>query len=308
MPALRPVVRMRLSDGRSVEATPGTILGRGSAAGVPFPHLGVSEAHALVSLRGGALRLLALRGRLCVDDEEEDDIILEPGQRIQLAHGVEVLIEDVELPGEVTALMMPDQPPRELCAPTYSLLPAPLAEWVAREVRDAAAVILADGPGWTLMVAGRPPEPLVPGRAWTVEGVTFGVANFDRATFEVESTRSADALRAPVDLVVSAETVTVRRRGVDAVTLTGRPGQLLASIARRHLAGLRAPTWEAVAGELWPVTLRRGDLRTLRRNYDRAVARLRSSLREAGLPSSLVRLEGSTTQLSLGRGDQVVPG
>lgn len=58
--------RFRLPDDRLVDAAPGDILGRLPTAAVRLNDPRISEAHALVSLRGRTLRLLALRGRFAV--------------------------------------------------------------------------------------------------------------------------------------------------------------------------------------------------------------------------------------------------
>jgi pSer/pThr/pTyr-binding forkhead associated (FHA) protein len=58
--------RIRLSDGRVVDLGPGDIIGRLETATLRINEPQLSEAHALVSLRGEQLVLLALRGVVSV--------------------------------------------------------------------------------------------------------------------------------------------------------------------------------------------------------------------------------------------------
>ncbi len=61
-----PFVRIRTPDGTVHDVPHGGIVGRLGIASLPLHDPRISEAHALVSLRGGVLRLLALRGRFAV--------------------------------------------------------------------------------------------------------------------------------------------------------------------------------------------------------------------------------------------------
>ena len=64
----------------------------------------VSEAHALVSLRGRELRLLSLRGRFAVNGKTVGQVPLETGQTIFLAPGLAIEVLEVQLPESVLAL------------------------------------------------------------------------------------------------------------------------------------------------------------------------------------------------------------
>ncbi len=64
---MRAFVRFQLPDGTQRDLYPGDIIGRLWSAALHVDDARVSEAHALVSLRGRELQLLALRGRFAVD-------------------------------------------------------------------------------------------------------------------------------------------------------------------------------------------------------------------------------------------------
>ncbi len=63
---VRPLARFLAPDGRSELLGPGDIIGRMPTATLTINDPHVSEAHALVSLRGSELKLPGLRGRSSV--------------------------------------------------------------------------------------------------------------------------------------------------------------------------------------------------------------------------------------------------
>jgi len=72
----------------------------------------ISEAHALVSLRGTELKLLALRGRLSVDGKPRTEVTLIPGLRVVLAGFFGLTVDDVAMPDQIlgiTAVYDPTQ-------------------------------------------------------------------------------------------------------------------------------------------------------------------------------------------------------
>ena len=74
------------------------MIGRVWSAALVLDDPRISEAHALVSLRNRSLRLMALRGALTVDGRDVDSVTLAPGLRVELADGVSLTVEAVELP------------------------------------------------------------------------------------------------------------------------------------------------------------------------------------------------------------------
>ncbi len=62
-----PGVQVRVTNGPTLWLGPGELIGRNPVAGLTLDDASVSEAHALVSLRGGRFVLLGLRGVFTVD-------------------------------------------------------------------------------------------------------------------------------------------------------------------------------------------------------------------------------------------------
>ncbi|MEL6348923.1 MAG: FHA domain-containing protein, partial [Myxococcota bacterium] len=77
-------VRFKLTDGRTVDLGPGDIIGRLAGAALRLNEAHISEAHALVSLRGDQLMLLALRGVLSVNGRPCASVVLQPGVVVHL--------------------------------------------------------------------------------------------------------------------------------------------------------------------------------------------------------------------------------
>ena len=87
---MRAYVRLALPDGSAVDLCPGDLIGRLWSAALRVDNARVSEAHALVSLRGQHLKMLALRGVNAVDKKRVTEDQLVPAVSIQLARGYEL--------------------------------------------------------------------------------------------------------------------------------------------------------------------------------------------------------------------------
>ncbi len=102
-----PRVRVRLPDGSAVDLVPGNIVGRGPGSTLVLPDPGVSEAHALVSLRDGELRLIALRGALLVEGQRVSEVVLRPGVVARLTDRAQLEVVEVSAPGAASPLQTP---------------------------------------------------------------------------------------------------------------------------------------------------------------------------------------------------------
>lgn len=294
MPLPRPQVLLRVAPDAPVAVAPGGIVGRlhGAALRVADPR--VPEAAALVSLRGRELHLLALRGTLEVDGTAEDDVLLDEGLVVRLAGAVDVEVGRVDLPERVLALRLPGQV-RELCASVYSLVTAPEPDLVPSFLAEAPARLWSTAEGWTGDF-GRGPEPVRAGRRWEVGGVPLEAVEV--ALGEGGSAATTGVLE-PLTLVARTTTVHIQRARKPPVTLDGLPAQLLSELA---LMGAPTP-WTVVAAQLWG----RRDPGRHRMSWDRALRRLRTTLREAGLRDDLVRADGrGNVEVFLYPGDRVV--
>lgn len=289
--------RFLLPDGRRLAVAPGGILGRLETAACRLHDPRVSEAHALISLRGRELRLIALRGLVEVDGREEDEVALEAGQRLVLAGAVTLEVLEVHLPPDVLAIQIPGQLPRELWAPVYALLPGPPLALVPEFRADAPARLWSTAEGWVIQLGEAIPERVLPGRRWTVAGQDLAAVILDLEQAGTASTRGAIRDQR---LVVIARFTTVHlqagRREVG--VLDGLPARIVS-----ELVSLGGPAdWAVVAGEIWRDER---DRARLRQSWDRALWRLRVRLRELGVREDLVRLDGrGNVELYLLPGDE----
>jgi hypothetical protein len=291
-----PAVLLTLEGGPATLVPVGGLIGRSAASSMRILDPRVSEAHAMVVLRGRELRLLSLRSRVAVDDREDDDVTLAPGQRIVLGGAVTCVVQQVSMPAHVLAVAFAGQQ-RELCADAYSFLAGPVPDLLPRLVPGASAHLWSADEGWLIQPAGAPAAPLRVGAEWTIDGVDLTVQRValgDAAGLATVGPR--EALR----LVCRTTTVHVHRARREPIAIDARAGQLLS-----ELALMRAPVeWMVIAAELWPDER---DAVRLRRNFDAVLSRLRARLREGGIRDDLVRTDGrGNIEVLLDRSDEVV--
>lgn len=286
-----------------MDVPPGGIIGRLPSAALRLDDPLVSEAHALVSLRGRKLKLLALRGSMEVDGRRVPELVLEPGQRILLAQGVQLEVDGVELPSHVLALTGLGAQPEELSASVYSIVTRPppgLPELVVGFQASAAAHVYSTTAGWRIRLANQAPENVEEGRRWDIDGVDVGVVSLPIAAAGAKSTFFQGRIYAPVRIVARYDTVHLESPGQPTLVITGVPAHILS-----ELVTMNAPApWEVVAAEVW-----RGeeDRQILRQNWDRNLRTLRGKLRAAGFREDLVRPDGKgNVELFLQPGDSVV--
>ncbi len=98
-----PGVQVRVTNGPTLWLGPGELIGRNPVAGLTLDDASVSEAHALVSLRGGRFVLLGLRGVFTVDagTTPVQRVELRPGQTLRLSRNAVLHVEDIRLPDTV---------------------------------------------------------------------------------------------------------------------------------------------------------------------------------------------------------------
>lgn len=283
-----PFVRLRTLDGQTADVPPGGLIGRLPGAALRLDDPLVSEAHALVSLRGRKLKLLALRGSMEVDGRRVPELVLVPGQRVLLAQGVALEVEAVELPSHVLALTGLGAQLEELSASVYSVVTRPppgLPELVVGFQASAAAHVFSTTDGWKIRLANQAPETVEEGCLWEIDGVEVGVVAVPIASAGAKSTFFQGRIYAPVRIVARYETVHLESLGQPTLVITGVPARILSELVSM---GAPAP-WEVVASEVW-----RGedDRQILRQNWDRNLRTLRGKLRAAGFREDLVRPDG----------------
>lgn len=162
---MRPVVTVRLKDGSEWDLGPGAIIGRLWSAELPIDDPRISEAHAMVSLRGGELKLLSLRGLFSLSDKPVNELTFQVGQTILLARGLGMDVIRVVLPGEVLAFEGEDLP-RAVLEGVASLVTRPRPMLVPRYQEGAAARIWSTGEGWKIAIGESDGEALTPGKEY----------------------------------------------------------------------------------------------------------------------------------------------
>ncbi len=301
-----PSARLILSsNGSCVTVHPGGLIGRLANAEMMIADPRVSEAHALVSLRSRSLRLLALRGPLAVDGLDVDVVVLEEGLRVELADGLFITVEHVELPTHMLVLVGAVQGPVELGSSTHSLVaegqPRTL-RMVAGFVPNAAGHLWYSGTRLWIRIDGQEPEAIQSGGKWDVEGCALRVIQLPLGdtpeTLTVEQRRRVE--RANLMIVARYTTVHIQRELGTAV-LTGKPANLVSELVR--FGGKPVP-WTTLSQQIWGA---RTDRDKLRDNFDATRSRLRRQLRELSIREDLVGLDGSgNVELVLYPGDRMI--
>ena len=288
---MSPYVIFCLPSGEMVKATPGSILGRLSSASVRIDDPRVSEAHALVSLRGSELKLLTLRGSLRVESRRVADVVLAAGQQIQLARGVELSVVAVELPSSMTALQIVSQGKPfgelvELTRSVYSILPQPEPRIEPRYVQSAPAHVWNTSDGWCIRLAGSERVQLQGNATFSVAGFTVKVVEVPLPEAGITETVVSERSYPTLQIIDRDGTVHIHSQGQRSLVLNGKPAQIISELMSMEVL---AP-WYVVAGEIWPRTR---DMKILRRNWDQCLNRLRKKLREGGIRDNLVNADGT---------------
>jgi hypothetical protein len=262
----------------------GDFIGRLWTAGLPVDDARISEAHAMVSLRGGELQLLALRARFSVRGEPLRELTLRAGQRIALAPGFELVVEAVELPEGVLALAMEGLPAAPLASASW-LVTTPQPRLLGRPTDGAAAAFWFTGGGWRGRIGDGEPFSLEPGQRLDVGGRAVDVVLHARSAAGGAKTRLG-GVGAPLKLVCHYDTVVVERQGVTATTIAGQGARILS-----ELVEIGGPVeWEPLARQLWPDE---PDANVLRRRWDTVLGRMRRKLRSRSIRPDLVRADGA---------------
>lgn len=289
-------VDFRVNGGDVVSAGPGAVIGRTAAAVIRLNDPAISEAHALVSLRGAGLRLLSLRGRFVVAGQRVTDVLLEPGVVIELAPSLSLEVVDVVLPGVVLGLEIEGL--GVLIPPPVASIFADRPEPVPGIAPGADAIVWSADQSFHARVAGAPDRELKAGQELRVAGRRIAVVAVPLADAATDATDAHAKFAVPLVLVVRYDVVHIWRAEVS-IAVDGIPGRILT-----ELALMRVPVeWRTVAREIWP---EEANERRLRMNWDAGIARLRARLREAGIRGDLVRSAGAgLVEIFLGPDDRV---
>lgn len=271
-------------DGRTARLGHGEFIGRLWSAALCLDDPRVSEAHAMVSLRLGELRLLALRGRFTVGRKRLADLRLTAGLEIQLTGDTTLTVTEVVLPRQLLTIEG-DGLAAQVLPGSCGLVLEPEPALVSPVPEDAWMAFWNNGSGWRCRRRGEPTRALLAGDEWTVDERSFRAALMDTGGAGDGVTLMDVGLELPLRIVAHYDTVHIHRGHGEPAVLSGIGARLLS-----ELAMVGGPIdWRILARELW------GDLEpvSLRRRLDVCAHRLRSRLRETGIRPDLVRATGT---------------
>lgn len=293
-----PHATFRLPSGVEIDVAPGGIIGRLPDAALTLDDPRVSEAHAMVSLRGGALVLLALRGRLRVGREEVTRVRLQAEIQVEVVPGLALRVASVSVPDSLLVLIDAAGVEVPLLGSIHAIPANPQDAIQSTYLAGAAAHLWPAGDGWRIQIGQEEPVPVVAGQEIEVAGRRLQVAA--RSTQEAGSapTMAGPGGRSQITIVTRFETAHIHVEGGPSVVVPGIAARILT-----ELAGYGAPVpWEMVARTIW----KDADPFATRRNWDRHLALLRDRLRQAGVRDDLVRPDGrGNVELFLCPGDSV---
>lgn len=296
---MRAFVRFELPDGTHRELGHGDLMGRLWSAALQLDDARISEAHAMLSLRGETFRLLALRGRFAVGGKPSTSLVLTQGMEVFLARDLSIRVVDIELPTRVLGIEGPGLP-RQVLNGVCSIVCNTRNELVPKYEANAAAHIWSDGTHWQLKLRDAPsPIKLHDGVSWQMNGQSFKAVAIDLAAVGRNATRMLGGVQDSLAIVAQYDSVHLSRAGQPPVALSGLGARLVS-----ELVAFDGPVdWQVLAKEIWPDE---DDSHLLRRRLDVNLARLRKKLREAGLRTDLVRADGlGHLELFLYEGDTV---
>ncbi len=274
-------VTLRAPDGRIYQLSHGDLVGRIWTAALCLRDPQVSEAHAMVSLRGSSLKLLALRGLFALGGEPKRELVLAPGQQIYFTRTLSVEILNVILPDKVLAIEaegLPLSPLSGVC----SLMPGPSLRPGTHE--DALAVFFESDEQWQVRTA-QGIEEVQAGWTRTLGAHTVKLS-WQSLSTAGNATIAEGRVQAPMDITCRFDAVTIHRAGHPSVRIAGRAARLIS-----ELAAVGEPLqWEALAREIWTEDI---DAHMLRKRFDTVLGRLREKLRSVGIRANLVRSDHS---------------
>lgn len=286
-------VVVRGTDEQRVSLGHGDFVGRLGTAALVLDDLGVSEAHAMVSLRNGGLQLLALRRRFRVGGVPLSEVQLRAGLTVDLTPDIQLVVEAVRLPDAVIGLRW-EGGEVALLHDSVAIVTTPTVEVLWRSEDPAAVRLWRVGGTWSRQGADQR-EHIGLGDVFEVGGVDFEVVEVPLVS-DVEQTRSPEQ---PLRLVAFWDTVHLHRGGRPPTVLSGHGARLISELA---VTGVPV-SWPVMARQLWTDS---GEERVLRRRLDAVLARTRKKLVDAGFRSDLVAYDGvGHLELRLGPNDTV---
>ena len=272
----------------------GSIVGRLWSADLHLNDARVSEAHAIVSLRGRDVRLLALRGRFKVRGRTQSDVVLAAGLVVTFAPGLDLVVEAVRVPDEVLAIEGTGLQ-RQVLRGVTSLYGGARVRAVAGWKSDAHDYLWPTGDAW---LRGSGTGTVVSlGDSWKVGDCT--VTAVGERLSGTDATEIDPRYASPLRIVARYDTVHIVREGQPTVLISGHMARVVSD-----LVVARAPiSWQDMAQSIWGDV----DKNLIRRRWDMQMVRFRQKLRSQGVRDDLLSADGSgLLALVLGPADSMV--
>lgn len=269
-----------LPDGGEVTLSPGDLIGRLASAELHVNDARVSEAHAMLSLRGRELRLLSLRGSLTHRQQPSAELALREGMTLELFPGYALRVLRLVLPEAAVALRVGDAAPELLQKGRASLLSGSLRLHHGH-VPEARAWIWSTGDRWYFQARDEATEAVEPGWSRTLDGVPLTLELL-RIEGVASTIRQSDG---PLRILARYDSVRISRAGQPDLVLGGMSARILSELILFD----KPVHWAVVAGELW--TDEQDEAR-LRMRWDRSLKRMRLKLKAGGLGREMVRSLG----------------
>ena len=257
-----------LPIGYAVDVGPGEFIGRSDQAALCLADPRVSEAHAMVSLRGRSLMLLGLRGRFKVRDEVVVECELTPGLVVELAPMLHLRCEAVHLPDALLGVRVGTLPTMVL-AGTTSVYGGASPKILKGFHPDSDAVFWTTGDRWHVTISGEH-QPATTDLSLDLAGCAVHIERVPLA--ELAHARTRQVLRSPMRFVVSEHNVQIHRTGEPVLVIGGVPGRILSCV----VAADSPVHWREVTELVWPDDLSLES--ALRKRFDVGLGRLRERL------------------------------
>lgn len=266
----------------------GDLIGRSEQAALCLDDPRISEAHALLSLRGGALVLLALRGRFRHRGQVIAELELRPGMAIELYKNFWLHCDEVFVPGKLMGLEIPGLATTTLTHTSSLFFDHDTERFSLQHghIAQADAVFWSLSDTWSYRKKDGITHELEPGDVIEIKGAMIRCVQIPLDDVGVLRTRQVR--RPPLRLEVFDKGVKISANVHErAAMLSGIPGKILASISTCE----HPVPWQQIARLVWLED--RSYESALRRRFDVGLLRLRDKLQQLDLPHDIVRMDGS---------------
>ncbi len=272
----------------------GDIIGRLWSADLFVNAPAISELHAYLSIRDGALTLLPLRGSVRLHGMLVRTLALTAGQRIELAPGIYLDVVEVIVPDHIMELQVGKRT-HPLLADVVSVLANESV--VEPDHVDAVATVWNNGEQWFARAGTEPPVSVAIDAQVTVAGLDICLRRTSLDAATVAGTTGAGGAR-PLRIEAQYDSVLIHRPSLPIARFSGIAARIVTTLAE-----LGGPVhWEVAANEVWIHIVERDKLR---RRWDRGLLSVRSKLAMAGVRTDLVRTQGGQVELVLAPDDEL---